>query len=79
MLSAARVLALMSSTSTESAIDRDILTPKEVASWLKVSTAWLYDHTTRSQPIIPHIRMGGHVRFIRGELQRWLIEQQTTG
>lgn len=67
------------SATPESPMDRDILTPKEVAAWLKVSTAWLYDHTTRSQPIIPHVRMGGHVRFIRGAVQRWLIEQQTTG
>jgi excisionase family DNA binding protein len=62
----------------ETSVDGDILTPQEVAAMLKVSTAWIYDHTTRSQPIIPHVRMGGHVRFIRGELQRWLITQQTT-
>jgi excisionase family DNA binding protein len=62
----------------QTAVDADVMTPREVAAWLKVSVAWIYDHTTRSEPIIPHVRMGGHVRFIRGVVQRWLIDQQTT-
>jgi excisionase family DNA binding protein len=60
----------------ESIVADDILTITELAEWLKVSTAWIYDHTSRAEPMIPHIRMGGHVRFHRGTVQKWLLDQQ---
>jgi excisionase family DNA binding protein len=56
----------------------DILTPDDVARWLRVSLKWLYDHTTRSQPIVPHIRLGGHLRFRRAAIEKWLESQSKT-
>jgi excisionase family DNA binding protein len=53
----------------------DILTPDDVAAWLRVSVKWLYDHTSRSKPIVPHLKLGGHLRFRRGDVERWLDEQ----
>jgi excisionase family DNA binding protein len=53
----------------------DILTPDEVAQWLRVSVKWIYDHTSRSYPKVPHIRLGGHLRFSRIEISRWLNSQ----
>ena len=53
----------------------DILTPEDVASWLQVKVKWLYDHTTRSKPIVPHLRLGGHLRFRRAIVDQWLDSQ----
>lgn len=53
----------------------DILTPNDVANWLQVSLKWLYDHTSRSTPIVPHVRLGGHLRFRRAHIENWLEAQ----
>ena len=55
-----------------------LLTPADVATWLQVSQKWLYDHTTRSAPIVPHLRLGGHLRFRRMDVEKWLDEQLET-
>ena len=56
----------------------ELLTPEDVSGWFKVTLAWLYDHTTRSKPIVPHLRLGGHLRFRRPDLERWLDSQLQT-
>jgi hypothetical protein len=56
----------------------DILTPEDVATWLQVTVKWLYDHTTRSKPIVPHLRLGGHLRFRRAVVETWLDSQLRT-
>jgi hypothetical protein len=50
----------------------DVMTPEAVATWLHVSVKWLYDHCSRSKPIVPHLRLGGHIRFRRVDIERWL-------
>ena len=55
--------------------DEDILTIDDVSKWLHFSKSFVYDHTTRSEPIIPHVRIGGHVRFHRGTVRKWFMEQ----
>jgi excisionase family DNA binding protein len=40
-----------------------LLTASEVAKMLSVSTAWVYDHAHRKQPLIPSVRLGKAVRF----------------
>ncbi len=54
----------------------DILTPEDVAEWLHVSVKWLYDHTSRCKPIVPHVRLGGHLRFRRAAIESWLDSQE---
>jgi hypothetical protein len=58
--------------------DYDIMTPEDVCGWLHVKVAWLYDHTSRSKPIVPHFRLGGHIRFRRSTLEKWLDSQLQT-
>ena len=67
--------ALQCPTTTAPAGQPDILTPEDVASWLQVTVKWLYDHTTRSKPIVPHLRLGGHLRFRRAIVDQWLDSQ----
>lgn len=56
--------------------DEDVLTADEVAKWLKVGKSWVFDHTTRYEPIIPHRRFGKKVRFIRGEVRKFLADNK---
>lgn len=55
-----------------------IIGPQELASLLKVSVKWVYDHTTRSKPTIPHIRLGGHLRFRKSTVMRWVEQMETS-
>src|ERR1700674_4703988 len=52
-----------------------LLTPQEVCQWLDVKMQWLKDHTTRYEPIVPHVRMGKMVRFRRADVAAFLEQQ----
>ena len=55
--------------------DRDrLLTINEVAEWLGVSKAWVYDHVTRKRPSLPCVRFGELTRFRREEIERFIQE-----
>jgi excisionase family DNA binding protein len=71
-MSAAAIAAPSSGARNTEITTTDILTPEDVASWLQVSKKWLYDHTSRCTPIVPHLRLGGHLRFRRSDIERWL-------
>ena len=47
-----------------------IYTVPEVAAYLKISKAKLYDLIKRKE--MPHIRMGRNVRIRESDLNRWL-------
>lgn len=42
-----------------------LLTLDEVSEFLQMSPAWVRDHTTRRQPRIPAIRLGGRRKVLR--------------
>lgn len=48
----------------------DILTVQEVAAILKVSTAWVRDHSNgHRKPILPSAKIGGIRRFKRADVE----------
>jgi excisionase family DNA binding protein len=49
-----------------------LLTPQEVAEWLQVSAKSIYDYCGRSKFGLPHIRVGGNLRFRRRDIEAWL-------
>jgi excisionase family DNA binding protein len=51
-----------------------LLTINEVAEWLGVSKAWVYDHATRKKPFLPCVRFGELTRFRREEIERFIQE-----
>ncbi len=51
-----------------------LLTVQEVCELLKVSKAYIY--TLTSQKKIPHIKMMGHLRFRKTEIDDWLKSQE---
>ena len=54
--------------------DEPLLTAGEVASLMRVSTAWVYAETRRNA--LPHVRLGRYVRFRRSAIERWLDDVQ---
>jgi excisionase family DNA binding protein len=52
-----------------------LLTPAQVAERLQVSVAWVRDHSTRKQPRLPVVRVGGLLRFRSKDIDRWIDEQ----
>jgi excisionase family DNA binding protein len=50
--------------------DDDILTAKELARLLHKSVSWIYKQS--SSKTIPLIKIGGHLRFRRGDINEWI-------
>ncbi len=51
-----------------------LLTPKEVADILAVSTAWVLDHSSRRRPHLPSVKLGKAVRFRRTDVEEFIRE-----
>lgn len=49
----------------------EILTVEEVATWLRVSPAWVRAHANRNRrPYLPAFKAGKYIRFHRGAVRR---------
>ena len=59
--------------------DDTLLTPPQIAKQLQVSVAWVRDHSTRKQPRLPVIRVGGLLRFHPDDIDQWLEDLRATG
>lgn len=47
-----------------------LLTGKDVAAWLNVSTSWVWDHTFRREPYLPCLRLpNGRIRYRASEIE----------
>lgn len=44
----------------------------ELADWLGVSKAWVYDHIGRKQPLLPCLRLGAITRFRREDIELFI-------
>lgn len=52
-----------------------LLTVREVAKWLQVSSGWVHDHATgRRKPVLPCVKLGKLLRFRPSEVVAWLEE-----
>jgi Helix-turn-helix domain len=71
-------MALMKNESRQQDVD-PLLTPQEVADWLRVSPAWVRDHATRRKPLLPTVKLGQgkgaplrfHPEKIREFIEKW--------
>lgn len=53
----------------------ELLTPEDVATWLKVKPAWVRAHANGNRkPELPSLKMGAYRRFRRQDIQAF-IEQ----
>jgi predicted DNA-binding transcriptional regulator AlpA len=56
-----------------------LLTAEEVAAKLKVSTDWVWDHSSRRLPYLPVIRMSdGALRYRASGIEEFLRERERT-
>ena len=54
-----------------------LLTAEEVAAKLKVSTDWVWDHSSRKVPYLPVIRMSdGVLRYRASSIEEFLRERE---
>jgi predicted DNA-binding transcriptional regulator AlpA len=54
-----------------------MLDAKEVASWLKVTEDWVWDHSTRRAPFLPAIWISeGAVRFRQSGIEKFIEERE---
>jgi predicted DNA-binding transcriptional regulator AlpA len=54
-----------------------LLTADEVADRLKVSTDWVWDHSSRKEPYLPVIRMGdGTLRYRNSGIEAFIDERE---
>jgi excisionase family DNA binding protein len=51
-----------------------LLTPKEVAEILGVSSAWVLDHASRRRPHLPSVKLGKAVRFRKVDVEEFIVE-----
>jgi excisionase family DNA binding protein len=50
-----------------------LITPEELADWLKVPLSWIYDRTRKSGPgKLPFYRVGKYLRFSIAEIEDYL-------
>lgn len=54
-----------------------LLTPEEAAAFLQVKRSTIYAWV--HQGFIPHVKLGGRLRFRRSALEDWLKEQEVNG
>jgi hypothetical protein len=54
----------------------DYMEAADVAAMLGVTAQWVRDHTTRIEPILPHVRIGRRIRFERTEIERFMRERR---
>ena len=50
--------------------DDTIFDVDELVAYLKVSKQWIYERTHLKE--IPHLKMGGQLRFRKRDIDRWL-------
>ncbi|MDM7997207.1 MAG: helix-turn-helix domain-containing protein [Acidobacteriota bacterium] len=54
----------------------NLLTPEEVAAWLKIKTSWLYQHIhARSLPF-RYVKVGRYCRFPESGIREYLRQQE---
>ena len=58
--------------SVEKTSEEGLLTPREVATHLRVSPAWVRDHATRKQPRLRSVKLGKLLRFRRLDLEEFI-------
>jgi excisionase family DNA binding protein len=60
---------------TAPSLAEPLLTAEEVAGLLGVPRSSVYEYARRAHDPLPMIRVGRHVRFHRGALERWLADR----
>lgn len=55
--------------------DEPLWTVEKVARLLSVKRAWVY--TATRDGLLPYVKVGRHLRFIRADIERWILEHRS--
>lgn len=72
----ARQLQLVTEAKRTS-LGEPLLRAGDAARLLSVRTSWVYEAVRDGR--LPCVRVGRHVRFLRGDLEAWINEQRDPG
>jgi excisionase family DNA binding protein len=59
------------------ALSEPLLRPEDVASLLGVRRSSIYEYVRAGR--LPHVKIGRHLRFLRSDLERWVLHQRRLG
>lgn len=57
-----------------SPLSEPLLDAQAAAALLSVRPSWIYEAVRTGRA--PHLKIGRHVRFLRSDLERWVIDQR---
>lgn len=57
-----------------SALHEPLLDASAAATLLAVRPSWIYEAVRAGR--LPHLKIGRHIRFLRSDLERWVLEQR---
>jgi excisionase family DNA binding protein len=57
-----------------SPLSEPLLDAQAAAALLSVRPSWIYEAVRAGR--LPHLKVGRHVRFLRSDLERWVIDQR---
>jgi excisionase family DNA binding protein len=55
-------------------LSEPLLDPPAAAGLLSVKPSWVYEAVRDGR--LPHLKVGRHIRFLRTDLEAWVIEQR---
>jgi excisionase family DNA binding protein len=57
-----------------SPLSEPLLDARAAAALLSVRPSWIYEAVRAGR--LPHLKVGRHVRFLRSDLERWVVDQR---
>lgn len=64
-------------TSAQRPLDEPLLDAAAAARLLSVRPSWVYEAVREGR--LPHLKVGRHVRFLRTDLEAWVLEIRREG
>ncbi|MGH2955208.1 MAG: helix-turn-helix domain-containing protein [Solirubrobacterales bacterium] len=58
-------------------LSEPLLRPEQVASLLGVRRSSVYEYVRAGR--LPHVKVGRHLRFLRSDLEGWVLRQRRPG
>lgn len=62
------------SAAAPSPLSEPLLDVAEAAALLSVRRSWIYEAVRDGR--LPHLKIGRHLRFLRSDLERWVVAQR---
>lgn len=67
-------MAVTADTDGSHPLVEPLLDPPAAAALLSVKPSWVYEAARDGR--LPHLRIGRHIRFLRSDLEAWVIAQR---